>query len=197
MKALRIRLTPLDPWHAGSGEGRGATIDATPVRTPDGLPYLPGKSLRGVLRDALRQAEAAERVEAGTVERLFGSEPDAGWASGRREGVLRVSNATADREVVAWLASQPDRPALAATLFRTLGSTAIDEERGTAARGTLRVVEVAHPLPLEADIHGPDEDAWPRAISEALRWVRGIGAHRHRGLGRVEAEVVPTPGGTR
>jgi CRISPR/Cas system CSM-associated protein Csm3 (group 7 of RAMP superfamily) len=61
-------------WHAGSGRGRSAVLDAEVARDDAGLPFLPGKSVKGLLRKAATLAEHLGEVPSGTVERLFGSD---------------------------------------------------------------------------------------------------------------------------
>src|SRR5690606_24392052 len=57
MKHRWIELELLSPWHVSSGRGRGASADLTVVRSSGGLPYLPGRALRGLLREAVVRAE--------------------------------------------------------------------------------------------------------------------------------------------
>lgn len=61
-------------WHAGSGRGRSAVLDAEVARDDAGLPFLPGKSVKGLLRKAAALAEHLGEIPAGTVARLFGSD---------------------------------------------------------------------------------------------------------------------------
>lgn len=44
-----------EPWRVGSGEAAGWTLDAAVRKDPDGLPFVPGSTLRGRVGDALRQ----------------------------------------------------------------------------------------------------------------------------------------------
>ncbi len=61
-------------WHAGSGRGEGMGLDATVVRTRGGLPYLPGRTLKGLMRDASQLAENLGHLQpVGRTEWLFGS----------------------------------------------------------------------------------------------------------------------------
>lgn len=62
MKARLILVHALSPLHAGTGQGAGV-IDLPVARErATGLPYLPGASLKGVLRDACRDPELRRRV---------------------------------------------------------------------------------------------------------------------------------------
>ncbi|MEJ2682664.1 MAG: RAMP superfamily CRISPR-associated protein [Gammaproteobacteria bacterium] len=50
-----LKITFLDYWHAGGSHGQGFHTQATVARDHDGLPYLPGRTLKGLLRDAVSQ----------------------------------------------------------------------------------------------------------------------------------------------
>src|SRR5699024_5759217 len=58
-------------WHIGVGHGRGAEIDAATVRDADGLPFVPAKSMVGVLRDTAttiaRELDASAGMDADTA----------------------------------------------------------------------------------------------------------------------------------
>ncbi|TEB13240.1 type III-B CRISPR module RAMP protein Cmr4 [Pelotomaculum propionicicum] len=62
MEARMLFLHALSPLHAGTGQGAGA-IDLPVAREKaTGLPYLPGSSLKGVLRDACKNGETRKKV---------------------------------------------------------------------------------------------------------------------------------------
>jgi len=62
MEARMLFLHALSPLHAGTGQGAGA-IDLPVAREKaTGLPYFPGSSLKGVLRDACRDTKIRKRV---------------------------------------------------------------------------------------------------------------------------------------
>lgn len=53
-----IQIHMISDWHIGSGTGRGE-IDSEVQRDVDGLPYIPAKSLTGILRDGCEQIALA------------------------------------------------------------------------------------------------------------------------------------------
>lgn len=62
MKARLLFVHALSPLHAGTGQGVGV-IDLPVAREKaTGLPYLPGSSLKGVLRDACEDREKRVRI---------------------------------------------------------------------------------------------------------------------------------------
>jgi len=182
---MRVRVHFLDYWHAGTGRGSRYHLDALVVRDPDGLPYLPGRTLRGLLRDAVQRLEAWGRIPwPNAAITLFGAED--------RPGCLHLSNAVLPEELRAWLAA-PESVAERRALFRSHFATAITPQ-GVAKEKSLRGMEVCVPMTLEAELCPlPYAEApawWQEAIRRAAFLVRAAGAHRTRGFGRCWLEVV-------
>lgn len=83
-KAL-LFIHALSPLHAGTGQGVG-TIDLPIAREKaTGIPYLPGSSLKGVLRDRARG-----RMEQDTLFAVFGPGTD---SAGEHAGAVQVGDA--------------------------------------------------------------------------------------------------------
>jgi len=84
----RVRVTgtlTLDgPWHVGTGERLSILTDAPVLLSPGKLPYLPGSSIRGVLRDHLEREARVLGVPWRSVLRLFGNTDEDPDNSGRR-----------------------------------------------------------------------------------------------------------------
>lgn len=200
MSAARYRLDVrlAGYWHSGTGRGDGMGADAVVARDQHGLPYLPGRHLKGLLRHALRHLEHLELAPVGLCEDLFGRGTDgasdkarsAQTRYGTTQGRLRFGSA---RLPDAWqaFAAHAD-PATIDLLFRTLGSTAIDEQ-GTARARTLRTVELAAPMTLTAyiDTDRPLDPDTLTALRRAAGLVRRVGKHRTRGLGRATLTIEP------
>jgi len=191
-----LRCHFLSYWHPGTGGGLGAWLDAR-VRSLDGLPVVPGRTLKGVLRDAVKRAEdlgwlgahgASDRPWA---DRLFGE--DATSTSASVPGQLRIGSAELDANTRAAFRSLDDSGQAEALrgMRAALYQTAIDDS-GVAAEGSLRGLEVYVPMPLVAPLEWiGDTDAAEASqafavLARSLSLVEGLGAHRTRGLGRVE-----------
>jgi len=189
---MELEIEILDYWHAGSGTGMGPLLDSRPVEDEHGLPYLPGRTLRGLVREGLTLAEenGHQQVPRDSVEKLFGKDPtgkDQGAGGG--DGLLHFTNAKLEEKLVQWLAGRKDASKLAGTLFRAVAATAMEGDRGVVKDKSLRTNEFAVPVRLFARIY-PDEtlvndDSWKKAIKAALPLIRGLGSHRRRGYGRV------------
>ncbi|MDS4031991.1 MAG: RAMP superfamily CRISPR-associated protein [Candidatus Contendobacter sp.] len=187
MNTATLKIDIQSYWHPGTGRGSGFHLDAVTHTGPDGLPRLPGRTLKGLLRDAVHRAEqwGWPKVPAGSTEALFG--PIGRDGQPTHPGLLRISDATLPDEVATYLATDDGKP-LVSGLYREHFSTAIDATTGVATSRSLRGMQVVVPLTLEAliaEIPGvaavPD---WPIRIEAILPLVTAVGAQRNRGFGR-------------
>lgn len=189
----RLQFEISSYWHVGTGGGIHGGLDASQLRDHDGLPYLPGRSVKGLVREALRQGEALGHLKAGTCIAYCG---EAGFDTSQRNipvtqpGKLLFSDARLHDGERAKLSSAS--PEVKARLFRTLQSTAIEQSTGVAKDATLRTIEVSVPMTLYADLGSlsTDDKKWTEDLIAVLPLIRGVGAHRTRGLGRVSVRVV-------
>lgn len=209
MTTQTIHLDFKNYWHVGSGKGRGHYLDAECLKDNYGLPFVSGKQLKGLLRHAVRRAEAwgwykdtaaiAAEGQYSLEDLLFGS---ADQREGRFEttaGMLFVGNATLPKPEYDYLKDN-DQAALRQYLYQPLYNTKIDYETGTAEDMSLRGTETALPMSLyvqlQLQLTALDEtllqqqrallanDPW-QIIKKALPLIDAIGAHRSRGLGEV------------
>jgi len=204
MKTALLTIDIQAYWHPGTGRGSGFHLDAITHTGADGLPRLPGRTLKGLLRDAVHRAElwGWPRVPAGTTVALFGSRTNPGRVATadppvtpqpRRDenlstpGLLRVSDATLPAEVATYLASE-DGKKLVPGLYREHFSTAIDAATGVAQGRSLRGMQVVVPLMLEARIDEVSGIAsvpdWRALLETVFALIPAVGAHRTRGFGR-------------
>lgn len=176
-------------WHAGGGRGQGAVLDAVVHRDASGLPVLPGRHLKGLLREALeRAADWGWEGYTGLAAQLFGKrseEMPAGTVP--RPGSLRLGDGRLPGDLALWLGSEAGQGHLP-KLYRGLYSTAVDHATGSARDRSLRGIEVCVPLTLHAPIslvpgQTPPAD-WAARLQRVLPLIDAVGAHRSRGLGR-------------
>lgn len=199
-------------WHVGTGRGAGANADAVVLRDEVGLPFVPGKQVKGLLREAVELAENCKKgISKGRAKRWFGSSiedalpgqsftPDTREASmeamrfATNPGELFVGSAVLGKGRPAaerWRAWAKDNGPLVAEMFRAFASTKIEAD-GIVAEGALRSIEVVVPMKLYAELRGPANGQWMTEILPALSLIDGVGGHRSRGFGRVTArEVAP------
>lgn len=183
--SYQLKIAIQSYWHPGTGSGRGSDVDAVTHRDKDGLPLLPGKTLKGILRDAVSRWEQFTQAQhtPSLAEQLFGAgaDADAKWL-----GSVRVSDAVLADDIRYYLLEDEN---LVAGLYRSIHATAIEHNTGTAMNKSLRGIEVIVPLTLYASLdevpNAPYKVAnWHKTIEQSLGLIHAVGAHRTRGLGR-------------
>lgn len=188
--SYRLKVAISQYWHCGAGRGGGAVIDAKVQRDATGLPYVPGRHLRGLVRAACECAQewTWPDCDASLAAHLFGDRTEGAGDRMPQPGCLRVADATLPDGEAAWLAHSSDGRALITGLFRNLHVTAIDQATGSAKGPNLRGIEVTVPLTLYADVELLDgrtpPAGWVEQLQRVLPLVTAVGAHRSRGLGR-------------
>lgn len=198
-----LRITLRSDLCAGSGEAAGVTVDSDLCTDGFGLPYIPARRLKGVLRAAAELLASCdgETYPASRLEEVFGT--------ASAPGVLRMRDAALPEaeQMRAWLRrTRADKgsalhaaaqPMSVTQLFTSVrGQTRM--ENGVAAEGSLRHTRVLNhysPLApgeetvLEAAISAPADCAdYLRTCCAAARH---IGLHRNRGLGLVLMTLAP------
>lgn len=193
MSSARLIVDIRGYWHPGGGRGGGKVIDAIAHRDSTGLPVLPGRHLKGLLREACESAaDWGWDGFTGLAERLFGERHRGGESGTPAPGCLRIGDARLPAAVADWLASDAGTE-LQPGLFRPLHATAVEHDTGTAKERSLRGTEVVVPLCLEAEIrvlpgHTAPED-WRQRLEELLPLIRAVGGRRSRGLGRANLSL--------
>ena len=163
-------------WAVGSGKGGGNEVDSRIDRDSDGLPYIPGKMLKGLIKDVCLRLKNAGNSNYDFVDEIFGSATtsgkiyisDARLSPALRQALLKEENAMAK-----------------GCLTRNVYSTAIDEN-GTAKNTSLRGYEVAVPMELQSAVECEcQKDVLERIKMAASKLVYAVGSHKTRGLGEV------------
>ncbi|NLI82932.1 MAG: RAMP superfamily protein [Deltaproteobacteria bacterium] len=165
------------------GEGTAGVVDIEVEHDDLGLPFLGGKTIRGLLRDSWLSMRGCfpELDEAG--ERVFGPEADV-----EERSILRIGDAVVDEETRRWIEAAEKRQNNPLTPVEVLEAltdirrqTSEERRTGAPAETTLRSVRVViRGLKLRAPLY------WFREPTEADIRVLALAvlATRHAGLGR-------------
>jgi CRISPR/Cas system CSM-associated protein Csm3 (group 7 of RAMP superfamily) len=182
---LKYNINFYSDWHAGSGLSSGAETDAVVIKDTNNLPFLPGKTIKGLIKDALYDLSSVQEtvVSSEKIERLFGKDVDPEIASkSSASGTLFFSNACLADDISSEITGEMSRH-----LYRIIASTSIDKN-GIAHKGSLRSMEVCIPVQLEGYIDGIEQEDIP-FLEMAFKYIRHIGVNRNRGLGRCHFET--------
>lgn len=181
MTNIYYKIELYSDWHAGSGLSSGADVDLLVIKDRHGLPFIPGKTLKGLLKDAAFDLLEADVVNKKFIEKEFGKEAEKGEAS--IKGGACFSNAEMTRRLKEKLINKTQY------LYRKISSTAI-EENGQAREHSLRRIQTAVPLVLFAKIEGVSEPSHENALEKCMKMVKRLGTWRNRGFGRCELSIV-------
>jgi CRISPR-associated protein Csx10 len=194
----------------GAAGGHGTIIDTEVIFDPFGVPFIPGKRIKGLLRDSAMEIAAMYNALPKSidnqmndvpltyeqVEKIFG-----------KAGSDEFSNfyLNTDFHIAGYdlLSQHLRKEQLSVEMVKrffteTISQTAIDEDTGSATEGSLRKLRVIkHKLPNGAAqaFHGlirfPEEyfDKMKLIFSN----IRRMGSNRNRGLGHVQLKIEEIP----
>lgn len=194
MHRAQLDIHLLDLWLFGSGRGEGAHIDSTPLLDARGLPYVPGRAVKGLLRDATRDwllLQLPSEAQADSqLQELFGTRTSVGQTRHNTQaGRIQFTDAQLAPAVASVFASNPHQRK---GLFHDLRATAIDDTVGTARPHTLRSIRAAVPMQLLAELSSSNSQDFD-LLGKAVHLVTSLGAHRSRGLGRCTCSIQALP----
>jgi CRISPR/Cas system CSM-associated protein Csm3 (group 7 of RAMP superfamily) len=205
MKSYKLRLELLSDTTFGRGDGVAGLVDAEVQHDEVGLPYLGGRTLKGLLGaecadivHALRLARPDQASRWQTVaERLFGRS----GAALDGEAILRVGAARLPDDLrLALLADVRSGRLTPTDILETVTAlrrqTALDEW-GTPQENTLRTMRVVLRktvfwAPLDFLVEAQEDDL--ALLAAGVKAFRRAGTGRNRGRGRLYAELLDTAG---
>lgn len=186
MPDFYYKIEFLSDWHCGSGLTSGSDVDLLTIKDENGLAFIPGKTMKGLLKEAaLILANFAEDESEwfNFVDKNFEIEAEKNLADNDKnfseKGLCYFSNAVLSDKVQNKLI---DKENLKSTLYRKISFTAIDKD-GLVKEHSLRKIEVTIPLELYGRIY-PVEAVDQEKMKKCLNYIKRIGYNRNRGLGR-------------
>lgn len=197
MKTIDFRVTFFSYWHTGSGLTSGSDLDALVIKDKEGFPYIPGKTLKGLLKAAALEMNDIEGIDYKSVPfitEFFGyfDEMVSKESESHTKGSVFFSDAVLSNSLKQQIKDNEkgnkDEPDLQEYLFDELSATAIDQN-GVAKEGSLRKMQVTIPCTLYAKIYFVD-DKYLDPLNKCMLWIKQLGLNRHRGLGRCKFEII-------
>ncbi len=187
---VQLTIEFLSYWHVGSGLGQGAFADSLVLKDRDNIPWLPGKTVKGLFRESFATMCDAQQIDSQRLFEVFGA-PSGKNDENVEPGFLAFSDANIQPEFREWLL-QKENITNRECLYNTIASTSIDKN-GIAIDKTLRTIEVCAPLVLQGRIALMDKKQNDleviKELQNAASLIRHLGSHRHRGLGRCRVTV--------
>ena len=172
-------------WHCGSGLAAGADADLLVIKDKNGFPYVPGKTVKGLIREAVDLLDPAIQ-SSDDYKRVFGiSEGNRNKENGNRSDSFFKDATLQDKEQKFIVQNN-----LTQHLYQNISGTAIEDD-GTAKDNSLRKIQVTIPCVLEGEIIDVPK-GMVDAVSDAMKYIKRLGAWRNRGLGRCSFEEIET-----
>lgn len=173
-------------WHCGSGLAAGADVDALAIKDKDGLPFIPGKTIKGLIREAVDEILTLKSDETNmSVDyvKTFGLpiQKQSLFSKGSKiteKSEAFFSNACLRKEESDAIKAN----GLARFMFDSVSQTAIGKN-GVAREHSLRKIEIVHPCVLEGEILNVPEGMVDNVV-DAMKYTKYLGLGRNRGLGR-------------
>lgn len=191
METLKYQIKFLDEWMCSSGLGAGAETDSEVIKDKNGLPYIPGKTLKGILKDAcieIVEFDNEQFLNQQQINYIFGAEFKPKTNEDQEDRVSEAGNAFfSNAELSESEKDEIIKNELQEFLYHNVASTRIDNN-GIAVDKSLRVREVCIPITLFGEIQ--IEKQYHSALENAMKWTRQLGTNRNRGLGRCIIEKI-------
>jgi CRISPR/Cas system CSM-associated protein Csm3 (group 7 of RAMP superfamily) len=190
MKSIDYKIEFFDYWHVSSGLSSSTYADIVVNKTHEGLPFIPGKTLKGLLREAAEVIHGLNPrlVNKDFIQNVFGEVPTK-EQNDQECATLEAQCFFGSAYLSSYLEktlTEDDKP----FLYNVLASTKIDS-KGLAAEGTLRQLEVTIPLTLYSRIEGfPEGTDYEDQLRHCFNWIKRLGLNRSRGLGRCQFSLL-------
>lgn len=175
-------------WQVSTGRGAGQNLDSLIERDSNGLPYVSGKTLKGLFREAFAKLAEWQEGEYQQYENeLFGSFSQNSGRHETQQGKLHFSSLSFSQKEIE---DFKHYSSLSNLLTTSHSSTKINEKTGVAEDKSLRSSEVVLPVVLTGEISLMDEDNSniPNLIvlmQNASSLITHIGSKKNRGYGQV------------
>jgi len=196
----QLKMELESPALIGSGEGWGSVIDSDVVFDDLGLPFIPARRVKGLLRESAQ--ELLEMFKSSGMVNFSGADLGRAFGvPGAKEGGIFVFDNLylPDYEAVReWLRWAQSKQALSVettitSLTELRDQTSLNDD-GIAEDGLLRrsrVLQAGLIFMGDITIYQPDEAA-TQLLALACRNLKYAGSIRHKGCGRVKCSLTET-----
>lgn len=188
MNDLTYKIEFYDYWSTASGLSGGALADSLCLKDKNGLPYVPGKTIKGLFREAAKTLMDLNHsdITKTFIFDVFG-EPERAADEENGEEKLKSAISFFSNAVFNVETSQAITRELAPHLFEQITTTAL-EPTGLAKNHSLRRSEYSLPCTLYGEIL--DAAYYKDALSTCAAFIKRLGLNRHRGYGRCKISIL-------
>ena len=187
MATFQYKIEFTSFWHTGSGLSSGTESDLVVIKDKNELPFIPGKTLKGLLREAAEIINSFDDklVSQEFITIVFGEKPDKNKLDIPKEATCFFTDAYLSETIKGYLSKNNEQKE---SLYKTISSSKIDD-KGQTVDHSLRQIEVSIPLELYAEIIDLPVD-YQKQLESCFAWVKKMGLNRSRGLGRCVLQTI-------
>ncbi len=178
MAEIHYTITLFSDWHCGSGQSSGPDSDKLVKKDKYGLPIIPGRTIKGLLKEAAYDLFKDTDGFSEFVKSCFGSKSDS--KDPVSKNVFHYSNANLPAIEINYLKGKPNE---ISKLYRNIPFNRIMEETGTTDENSLHSMQVTIPLTLNGKIMNIPK-AYLSQIEACMKMIKRLGNKRNRGFGR-------------
>ncbi len=190
---MRIKLELRSDAIPGCGYGTAGLVDTDISHDEFGLPIIPAKRIKGILRESARDLEDVNIFAHGRTDEIFGFGGDKiGTEFKISDGY--PENYSEQRELLQFCQTDEDlsrifnRETVLSFYTYARSQTSIDDEKGVAEKDTLRTFRVLKKgLVFYFDTEYPPE--WQSDIETICKVTRKFGISRTRGMGELDLTI--------
>jgi len=207
----KLAITLKSAVSPGSGQGWAGMIDSDIVFDELGIPFIPARRIKGILRDnardvihALTCAYVPAQYSFTMDDKIPGNDLDVLFGKRGQEmsAPLMIGNAYQEnyQEIQQWIRwAQHCYPAIVSRervsmFFTSLRQqTAIDRKSNTALEHSLRTTRVLNAgNTFVSDVHLEisEQNKYETLLALAVQVTRHLGSKRNRGLGNIECHLI-------
>lgn len=187
MKKLELRIELKSDMCCGTGTGDGVRFDTVSSYNQYGLPYIPGKRLKGLLREQAEFLRDCSAIEQTLIDKIFGN--------GEHAGTLTVNNAELIganenlRDLEQLFNEEPGlyNPLTVQEVY-TVARHSTAMEHGVAKPHSLRTIGAVPSGNIFITylyLDGGETNEQLELLTKCAKLLRHIGLNRTRGLGEV------------
>lgn len=189
MNNLTYKIEFFDYWSTSSGLSGGALADNLCLKDKNNMPYLPGKTIKGLFREAADTLFdlGHEGVTTEFIHYVFG-EPERGEKNENKSEKTQIAysyftDASFNDDTAKAIISND----LAKHLYEEIATTALEQD-GLAKKHSLRRTQYALPCTLYGEIL--EVHTYRSALMNCAAFIKRLGLNRHRGYGRCKISFV-------
>jgi len=196
MSTIKYKVEIFSQWHCGSGLSAGADLDDLVIKDRNDLPYIPGKTIKGLIREAVEDylvfstKGKVSEIDQEAFVKTFGNAVEESTEEKKKNnmGEAFFSNVCLPEKDAEDIIKGKYQP----YLYNKVASTAIGDD-GIAKDHSLRTVETTIPCTLYGCITDVPE-SFAKTVAESFGLIKRLGQKRNRGLGRCQISIIEEGG---